>query len=290
VKIRNENSEVDFQAAISLFWNQKFKIITITAIVTVIVNLFVYFGLEKKYTVQVLLSERASHSSLDFGSELGNLGALVGINMVDSSSEADKALAIMKTRKFIQEYVDKYNYTPYLTAVEKWVRTSNEVIFSERYSKDRGWLDTEPDIFEIKKSLLSRVKIAQDNVSNFYSISMTHESPYIAKEMLENLVNELNKLMQQKAIASSELNVQYLQRELSNVNNLDFRQTLLKLVEAELQQVMIARVHQDFVFIIEDPAVLKMQHSYPNYFLMLIISIFIGFGFGCCCVLLRDKL
>ncbi|KZN29532.1 hypothetical protein N480_07355 [Pseudoalteromonas luteoviolacea S2607] len=286
--MNKENNEVDFQALVKLIWNKKFYIISIAFPIILLINLAVYFGVEKEYSAQVLLSERSSNNPLELPSEMGALGALVGFG-AESTNEADKSLEIMKTRKFIGQFVNMYGYAPYLLAVKKWDKESNEISFTEAYSATDGWAEGEPNIFQIKKAFLDSVKVAQDNVSNFYSIAITHKSPYVAKEILENLVSDLNELMQQKAILSADSSIEYLERELVNTKNVELRQTLLKLVEAELQKKMMARVHSDYIFTIEDPAVLKLKHIFPNYMLLAILSVFAGLGFGVFIVLLRAK-
>ncbi|KAA1164524.1 hypothetical protein [Pseudoalteromonas fuliginea] len=283
-----ENNEINFSSLLKLCWEKKLTIFIVTAFTILIVNAGVYFGIEKKYKAQVLLSEREEQSSTELPSGLGSLGALVGIGGKDSG-EADKTLKIMQTRSFIERFVTKYNYLPILFAVKSWDKESNSLLYADYYNPNDGWGIPKPSIFEVQKRFLSSIDIAQDNVTEFISISFTHNSPYIAKEVLDNLVNGLNILMQEQAINNAELSVKYLKEELEKTELLEFRKTLLKLIESELQKKMIANVHSDYVFITIDPAVVNFKPVSPQTLLFAMLSVIFGFSFGVLIVLIETK-
>lgn len=283
-----ENNEINFSSLLRLCWEKKLTIFIVTAFTIIVVNAGVYFGVEKKYKAQVLLSERKDQTSTDMPSGLGTLGALVGISGKDSG-EADKALKIMQTRSFVERFVSKYNYLPTLVAVKGWDKTSNSLVYADYYNPDDGWEIPKPSIFEVQKTFLSSISIAQENVTDFISISFTHSSPYIAKEVLDNLVTELNTLMQEQAINNAELSVKYLEKELNKTGLLEFRKTLLTLIESELQKKMIANTYSDYVFITIDPAVVNFKHVSPQSMLFALLSVIFGFSFGVLIVLIEMK-
>lgn len=283
-----ENNEINLSKLFKLCWEKKLTIFIVTAFTVLVVNTGIYFGVEKKYKAQVLLSERKDQSSTEIPSGLGSLGALVGIGGRDSG-QADKALKIMQTRSFIERFVKKYNYLPTLVAVKSWDEESNSLIYADYYNPDSGWEKPEPNIFEIQKKFLSSINVAQDNVTDFISISFTHSSPYIAKKVLDNVVNELNILMQEQAINTAELSVEYLERELEKTGLLEFRKTLLSLIESELQKKMIASIHNEYVFITIDPAVVNFKHVSPQTILFALLSIIFGFSLGVLIVLVEMK-
>ncbi|MEI2420246.1 hypothetical protein V6O07_08225, partial [Arthrospira platensis SPKY2] len=73
------------------------------------------------------------------------------------------------------------------------------------------------------------------------------------------LVRRLNASLRNQAIQESETNIEFLRSELSQTNLVTLQQSIGRLLDSELQKLMLARGNEEFAVKVLDPAHVPKQ-------------------------------
>lgn len=207
--------------------------------------------------------------------QLGGLASLAGVNLGSGEvSQTDLVVQVMKSRQFVEAFIDKHNLLVPLMAVKEWDLVRNELVIDEEYYNPdtekwlrephglRGAKPTAQEAFsKFNKEVLS---VSQNKESGLYTISVKHFSPYIAQQWVNWLVEDINQVMRERTIAETSQNLTYLNTQLEKTSIADMQSTFYKLIEEQTKSLMLAEVQQEFIFKVVDPAVvpeLKMNQN-----------------------------
>jgi uncharacterized protein involved in exopolysaccharide biosynthesis len=97
--------------------------------------------------------------------------------------------------------------------------------------------------------------ITQDKKTGLVTLTVEWTDRAKAAAWANALVQRLDSEMRDRAIAETTANIGYLQHELDNTVQVDTRQAINRLIEAKIQQRMVANVTQEYAFRVVDPAV-----------------------------------
>ena len=292
--------DIDLRELFKAIWKGKW-IILATTFVFAIGSVVYALSLPNIYKADALLAsaESTGGSGLSkMAGQLGGLAALAGVNLgSNEASQTDLAVQVMKSRQFAEAFVAKHDLLVPLMAVKGWDIASNELIINEeiynpntskwmREAKGlRGSKQTAQEAYEVfNKEVLN---ISQDKESGLYTVSVKHYSPYIAQQWVDWLIEDINKVMRERAIAESSQNLAYLNTQLQKTAVADMQSTFYKLIEEQTKSLMLAEVQEEFVFKIVDPAVIPEIKEGPKRALICVLGTFLGGMFGVAIVLLR---
>ena len=179
-------------------------------------------------------------------------------------------------------------------AVESWEREKNTIIYNQEvYNKtENKWLrevrlplKPEPSMQEAYK-VFSQIVTTNTNTENgMVTIAVEHVSPYIAKQWVSWLIQDINKTMKQRDVVEANKSTQFLMSQLESTKIADIRTVLYKLVEEQAKTIMFASVRDEYVFKTIDPAIVPEQKFKPKRALMLILGIMLGIILSVFCVL-----
>ncbi|OXE34827.1 LPS O-antigen length regulator, partial [Vibrio parahaemolyticus] len=202
---------------------------------------------------------------------------------------------VMKSRQFVETFINKHDLLVPLMAAKDWDLTNNKLILDEElYNPNTGeWLrepnglrgstPTSQEAFEVfNKEVLT---INQDKVSGLYTVSVKYYSPYVAQQWVNWLIEDINKVMRERTIAETSQNLAYLNTQLQKTAVADMQSTFYKLIEEQTKSLMLAEVQEEFVFKIIDPAVISETPFLPNRFIIVLMGSIFGGIFSCFIVL-----
>jgi len=140
----NNDDEIDLRELFSVIWKGKWLILLITFVFAVG---SVVFALSKPniYKSSVLLApaEEESKKMGALASQFGGLASIAGINLGGGSSNSTAlAIATLKSRKFLTNFVNQHDLKIPLFAAESWDLKSGELTLnSELYDvNNKAWL------------------------------------------------------------------------------------------------------------------------------------------------------
>ncbi|TOH28074.1 Wzz/FepE/Etk N-terminal domain-containing protein, partial [Vibrio parahaemolyticus] len=128
------DDEIDLREFFKALWKGKWVIIAITFIFT-IGSVLYSLSLPNIYKADALLAPAESSNGgglSKMAGQLGGLAALAGVNLGNGeSSQTDLAVQVIKSRKFIEEFVARHELLVPLMATKGWDQVNNKLILNE---------------------------------------------------------------------------------------------------------------------------------------------------------------
>ncbi|EJG2003335.1 LPS O-antigen length regulator [Vibrio parahaemolyticus] len=288
------DDEIDLRELFKALWKGKLTIIA-TTFAFAVGSVFYALSLPNIYKADALLAPTESSGGgglSKMAGQLGGLAALAGVNLgASESSQTDLAVQVMKSRQFIEAFINKHDLLVPLMAAKDWDLANNKLILDEElYNSSTGeWLrepnglrgakPTAQEAFQVfNKEVLT---ISQDKeTSSLYTVSVKHYSPYIAQQWVNWLIEDINKVMRERTIAETSQNLAYLSSQLKKTAVADMQSTFYTLIEEQTKSLMLAEVQEEFVFKVVDPAVVPELKEGPQRALIIGLSTFIGLMFS----------
>ena len=297
---QSTSDEIDLRELFKALWKGKWIIIATTFVFAVGAVLYA-LSLPNIYKADALLAPAESSNGgglSKMAGQLGGLAALAGVNLgAGESSQTDLAVQVMKSRQFVEAFINKHDLLVSLMAAKGWDLANNKLILDEElYNQNTGeWL-REPDglrgatptaqeAFEVfNKEVLS---VSQDKESGLYTVSVKYYSPYIAQQWVNWLIEDINKVMRERTIAETSQNLAYLNTQLQKTAVTDMQSTFYKLIEEQTKSLMLAEVQEEFIFKVVDPAVVPELKDGPKRALICVLATLLGGMLGVAIVLVR---
>lgn len=297
-----QNDEIDLREFLMLLWSSKSLIIGLTFLAAV-VSVGYSLMLPNIYQSNTLLSA-AEDSGGGIGSMLGQYSGLasiagVSVPLSDSVSKTALALEVMRSRAFIHEFIRAHDILPALLAVDHWDETTRELKFkSDLYNVQSGkWVGqnttsgvNEPSIQEAVRKFRSIMSIDRDQQTNLVTVSIKHESPDVAQNWVELLVQGVNETMRKKEIKEAEESIKYLKDQAAKTVLADLDQVFFELMQSQMQRMMLAQVRREYALVTIDPAISPEVKSEPTRFVICILGSMLGAIIGVVVALLRRYL
>ncbi|MFG6246426.1 Wzz/FepE/Etk N-terminal domain-containing protein [Vibrio diabolicus] len=292
--------EIDLRELVINLWKGKFIILVVTVLFGV-ASIIYALSLPNIYKADTLLAPAETSSSgglSKIAGQLGGLATLAGVNLGGSeSSQTDLAIQVLTSRKFINNFISSHGLLVPLMAVKGWDMEKNTLILdNEVYDSEsstwirqpdgmRGPIPTAQEAYEI--FIKDIIKVSENKDSGLYTISISHNSPFIAQQWLLWLIDDLNNVMRERTIAETSKNLEYLNLQLEKTSVADMQSTFYKLIEEQTKSLMLAEVQEEFVFKMIDPPVIPEVKAEPKRALICILGTLLGGIFGVVIVLAK---
>ncbi len=264
----SSDDEISLLELWNILWEGKWIGIAITLLCAVTAAI-VSLNMTEWYRAEVLLAPAEERRSGDSRSALGNLGGLAGLAGISVGGGGNvEALAVLRSRGFIREFIEDLELMPVLFA-DAW-----DAAIDDWKNQDA---DEQPDIRDAVAFFRGDVlTVSEDVQTRLVTLAIDWTDPAIASEWATALVDRLNARMRAQALHEAETNVAYLQEELGSTSLVTLQQTIGRLLETEMQKLMLARGNEQFSFKVLDPAVEPKRRSRPNRTLMVALAIVMG--------------
>lgn len=246
-------------------WRGKWVIVVITAISAFGSVTYALVATEW-YRAEVLLAPAESQATPTLVGQLGGLAALAGVATEDRDTV--EAIALLTSRDFLRSFIVDNDLMP--------------VLFSEQWNiHTNAWRNEDsaksPDLRDGVDVFQQRVlEVNEDRRTGLVQLAVEWQDPELASEWAMELVRRLNILMRTRALQEAEANVRYLQDQLQRTNVLTLQQTVGRLLEVELQKLMLAQGREEYAFKVLDPPETPKQRVHPRRTIIAIIGTFLG--------------
>ncbi len=291
--------KIDLRELLYVLLEGKWMIVSVTAFVSIIGVIFSLL-LPNIYESKALLVPVNPSSSIS--GALGgysSLAGLAGINLPPGGDEGNSVKAIEKINSlsFFEDHILTNIYLPNLMAVKSWNPKTNTLAFDDNiydtntntwirdYSYPQQQIPSAQESFKVFKS--KHLTLSEDNKTGFSTLSIKHQSPFVAKQWAELVINEVNSFYRQKDKSESEKAVSYLNQQISMTGLSEIKLVLAQLLQEETKKLALIEANQFYVFDYIDPPVVMEQKSEPKRALICILSALLGGMLGVLLVLLR---
>ena len=278
------DDEIDLRELFRVLWAGKWLIGGITFVATVIA-VIVALMLPNIYRAEALLApndQEGAGGLSALAAQYGGLASLAGINL--GGGQVDKTalgLEILKSRKFISEFVERRDILVPLVAARGWDSETGELIIDpEDYDRVLGkWIrdvsppkKTVPSLQEAYKEFEKILSVTQNKKNGLVTVAIEHYSPTVAKQWVDWLIDNLNASIMLKDVAEAEQAIEYLNKQIENTPLADMRNVFFSLIEEQTKTVMLARVSNEYLFKTIDPAFVPEEKSKPHRSLIVLAS------------------
>ena len=294
----NLDEEINLLELLQVLWQGKIIIISLTAFVSII-GVVYSLSLPNVYESKALLVPVDSSNSISgaLGSYSG-LAGLAGISLSPGGDEGNSAKAIKKisSLSFFENNILPNIHLPDLMAVKSWNPKTNKLAFDKNIydTKSNTWIrdyaypkQQIPSAQESYKVFKQHLSLSEDKKTGFSNLSIKHQSPFVAKQWAELVVNEVNAFYRQKDKSESEKAVNYLNQQISMTGLSEIKQVLAQLLQEETKKLTLIEANQFYVFDYIDPPVVMEEKSEPKRSLIFILSTLLGGMLSILLVLIR---
>lgn len=286
--ISQHNQSVSLLTLLSEIWAAKFLIIAITFVFAVS-SVYYALSLPNVYKSSVLLSPVSSENGGSLGglaNQFGGLASLAGISLNSSSGDkTNLAIQVIKSRKFIQDFIEKHDLLVPLMATKDWDMLNDQLVYNESLYdiNTNTWVreaipprESKPSPWEAYKKFMERLIIAQNSETGMVTIELFHFSPIIAQQWLTLLVEEINLHIKQQEYKEAQDSIEYLREQLEKTNVASMQSIFYQLIEEQSKNMMLIEIRDEFVLKTIDPAVVPEEKAKPKRALLVILLTMLG--------------
>ena len=293
------DDEIDLKELFMVLWSGKWLISAITGVAAV-ASVAIALMLPNIYTANALLApaEQSGGGMSALMQQYGGLASLAGVSLpgAEDGSRSQLGMQMMKSRAFVGDFVKRRDILPELMAVKSWDAGSGDVVFDpESYDADsKTWLREveppklpEPSAQEAHKAFSAILGVSQDKQTGYVTVSLEHQSPIVAAQWVNWLVEDVNDAVKAQDVAEAEKSIEYLREQVTNTSLADLQAVFFDLIQSQTETVMLAEVRQEYVFKTIDPAVAPEEKSKPSRPLICVLGTLLGGMLGVVIVLIR---
>ena len=295
------HNEFDLAELAGILWRGKWLISACAlsvAIIAVVATLF----LPNIYQARALLApnqqEGASGLSA-LASQYGGLAGLAGIDLgADSSDKSVLGLEILKSRKFLADFVDRRDILVPLMAARSWNPSSGalEIDAADYDAANKRWVRSvsaprqpQPSAQEAYEEFRKILSVTEDGQTGFITVAVEHRSPTIARDWVTWLVEDLNATVMERDVSEAQQAIKYLRAQIANTQLASLQNVFYGLIEEQLKTVMLAEVTDEYLFKTIDPAVAPEKKARPRRALIVAIAGLAGLLIGAALQLARSR-
>ena len=134
--------------------------------------------------------------------------------------------------------------------------------------------------------------IEEDKKTGLVNLQIDWRDPKLAANWANELVVRLNGTMRARAIARSKAYVEFLQKELTQTSEVGTRTAISRLIEAQINERVLANVSEEYAFRVVDRATVPDVHDplWPNKSLLIVLGALTGLIVGAFLALTLDAI
>lgn len=281
--------EIDLRELFAVIWQGKRLIIAITIVFAIGSVIFALMQADIYKSESLLAPASEQQGGMGgLADKFGGLASLAGINLSDGG-EVDKtqmAIAIMESRKFASDFIQKHDILPDLMAAEQWNRVDNTIIYNSNiyHESRKKWLREVKPPFKAKPSMQEAYKefkkilvINSEVDTGMVTVSIEHLSPVIAQRWLTWLVEDINQVMKDRDVNEANRSIQFLTKQVAQTHVADIRSVLYKLIEEQAKTIMFAEVREEYAFKTIDPGLISEEKASLKRGIVVLLGTFLGF-------------
>ena len=296
------DARIDVREVFRTLWAGKWVIGGIT-FAGIVISTTVALMLPNIYRADALLApnqEQNVGGLSALAAQYGGLASLAGINLANESSDKTAlGLEILKSRKFISEFIERHDILVPLMAARGWDPGTGELEIDGRVYDESAsaWVRSAkapristPSLQEAyEKFSDNNLSITQNKKTGFISISIEHLSPIVAKQWVDWLVQDINTTVMRQDVDEAEQAIAYLEEQINATALADLQNVFFQLIEEQTKTVMLAKVTSEYLFRTIDPAVVPELKAKPRRAWIVALGLFIGGAVGIFVVLIQSR-
>jgi uncharacterized protein involved in exopolysaccharide biosynthesis len=263
------DDEIDLWELWETIWSGRSLIVAIAGLFTLGGVTYALLA-QEWYKADVVLAPAEKKSISGALGQFSGLAALAGVDIPGAGEK--EPVAVLKSNAFSGSFIEDQK----LVAV---------LLEGQSFEGDV------PDIRDAVKAFNTNIRsVTEDKKTGLVTLSIRWKDPETAAKWANLLVERVNDRLRNQALAESERNVAYLQREIAASSVVSLQQSMGRVLEGEMQKLMLARGNEEFAFKVIDRAVPPKQRDAPKRTLIVLVSFLAGGFLGILAVFVRKAI
>lgn len=282
VDYRESDEAIDFQRMFSQLWAGRWLIAGIAFLCTAGFTAAALL-MHPVYSAAVVLTPASSDRATPMGGALGQLTGLASMAGIDlggaGSAQTEEALAVLRSREFLEGFIIEQQLLPEL--------------FPKLWDTQAGrWNvgpDRQPKPVQGFKALGKLLSASTNKKTGLTTVALEWRDPARDAYLVNQLVARLNAVMRTRAIERTDAYLSYLREQLESTTAVETRSAIGRLMEAQINQRMLANVAKEYAFRVVDKALPPDRHDQvrPKRRMLVVLGGLIGIFLGIVAVLIR---
>lgn len=294
-----DEDEIDLVELFRVLWRGKKVILAITSLCAAAAVIYALM-LPNMYRPEALIVPTSGEDGGGLKSmlsgQLGGLASLAGVNISGGSNDAEKALAILESRKFLEKFIEKHEILVPLMAT-RWDPMARELIINKDIYNESSqrWVRDVPDgrspiptAWEAVNKFRNYLAVSQDKKTNLVRVAFEWYDPAQATKWVNFLIEDLNSDLRRNDRNEAHRAIAYLKKQLGETHLVDMQQVFYQLIESQMKTVMLTDARPDYAFQVIDPAVVPENKTKPKRSIICVLSLILGAFVGMGVVLVKE--
>jgi uncharacterized protein involved in exopolysaccharide biosynthesis len=245
-------------------WRRKWWIAGFTLLLTALAVAYALLATEWYRAEAVLMPREDSPGSrLSAGlAQLGGLASIAGLNLNQSGKQ--EPLGVLRSKGFARRFIEQNDL------VDTLARDSEDLL-------DPDDEKSQPDIRKIvDRFVRSLLVVGEDRKTGLVSIAVEWKDAQIAADWANKLTRQINDEMRLRALSEANSNIAYLRDQLAKTESVSLQQAIARLLENEMQKVMMAQGTDEYAFRIIDEAQPPARRARPKRTIITVLAFVTG--------------
>ena len=284
-----DKDTIDLKALALILWHGKSIIIRVTLLASII-SVIAALSIKNIYKSEVILAPATESNELSkMASQFSGIASIAGISLPggsDSQTKVINGIEVLRSFDFFQRLAAKHNLIYLLMAPSGWDKESNILEINQKVydvnnnkwiSKIQYSVDGKPTVQTTYRYFhRKKFSVTRDIKTGIVTASFEHYSPYIAQEVLNLLITEINDISRNNAIKRASKSIEYLEEEIVKTKLVELKSGLNGLIQSQIELIMIAQATPEHLFKILSPPIAPELKTKPKRSLICIIGFFLG--------------
>ena len=251
--------EIDVEQLAGVIWRRKWWIAGWTGLLTALAVVYALVATEW-YRAEAVLMPRDSRSGTGLAGQLaqfGGLADLAGLSLGQNSKQ--EPLGVLKSKGFARRFIEQNDLVETLSDDAPAL-----VLRSDRPVQDVGEV--------VDQFVRSVLKVSEDRRSGLVTVAIEWKDASTAADWANKITQQVNNEMRLRTLDEGTRNISYLQSQLALTEAVSLQQAIARLLEAEMQKVMLAQGTDEYAFRIIDSAEPPVKRARPKRTLTVLFA------------------
>jgi uncharacterized protein involved in exopolysaccharide biosynthesis len=262
------DDEIDLWQLWETIWSGRWLIIAITSLFAVGGVTYALVA-QEWWRAEVVLAPADKKGGMSGAlSQLSGLASLAGVSV--GGGGGNEPLAVLKSKDFARQFITEMNLMP--------------VLLKDQKTED----GKAPDIRDALRIFETVRTVSDDKKTGLVTLGVRWKDADTAALWANELARRVNARLRAEALAEAERNVTFLQKEMAATSVVSLQQSMGRVLEGEMQKLMLARGNEEFAFKVIDKATPPKLRDAPKRSLIAIVATLAGGFLGILAVFLRQ--
>ena len=286
----NYDDEIDLRELFHVLWDKIFYIGAITSIFSLISIIYALMLPNIYQSQAVMMPMEANQGISGMLGQYGGMASLAGISLPsESGSKAQEAIARIESFEFFSNFFLPQIKLENLLAVKKWNEASDTLTYDESaFNKEsRQWVrkasspkSVIPSSQEAYKKYEEIMSLNEDKKTLFVTLSVEHESPFIAQQWVEILVDQIDQVMRDQDRQMAMKSIEYLNSLSPTINYEEIKNALSSLQQEQMKKLMMIEANDNYIFKVLDSPIVPEIKFKPKRALIVMLGTVLGMMLG----------